>query len=339
METCDGSYIEYMAGWNGDTNPGAYDVTGWTYEYNYYNDNCGSGAYDPANNIGDLDYEDPCDTTIASAVEDACLAKVVEESTCCDEVIGGDACTEMQADCDFDACVIATDLIADGESQDDAIETAVELTLGAGIDQLCEVPDVAEQMDAGNLFTYSYLGCYEDTRSRAFEVCMDWSVDDMDTGSCITLCSDNGYRYMGLQYGRECFCGNEWSSIIQYGSRSGTSEEYRCAEYQDGVGDEAGCWGGRWTSCVYDLQPGNDAFKLKKKTYYNKIIVDDDSQKQFTVKSNTLIKHNIYQTSLQNGYIQIAIIAAAIFIFATITAYYKRNNNNKYIPIADPSNV
>jgi hypothetical protein len=53
------------------------------------------------------------------------------------------------------------------------------------------------------------LGCYTDVVSaRTLPVEVDGGNTNMDPNVCTAACIAAGYRYSGVEYGRECFCGN-----------------------------------------------------------------------------------------------------------------------------------
>ncbi|WWD03156.1 hypothetical protein V865_001203 [Kwoniella europaea PYCC6329] len=51
----------------------------------------------------------------------------------------------------------------------------------------------------------------EGTTGRALSSAR-YSDDSMTIGSCISFCENKGYRYAGLEYARECYCGNSLSN-------------------------------------------------------------------------------------------------------------------------------
>ncbi|KAH8667438.1 WSC domain-containing protein, partial [Tricladium varicosporioides] len=58
--------------------------------------------------------------------------------------------------------------------------------------------------------SYSPVGCYtEADHGRALSL-KDFYDDQMTVGKCATACK--GYDYFGVEYGRECFCGNSFNS-------------------------------------------------------------------------------------------------------------------------------
>ena len=55
---------------------------------------------------------------------------------------------------------------------------------------------------------YEWLGCYtEATTGRALSG-KSYSANDMSVDSCAAFCSAAGFSHMGVEYGRECYCGN-----------------------------------------------------------------------------------------------------------------------------------
>ncbi|CAM9864281.1 unnamed protein product [Pylaiella littoralis] len=57
-----------------------------------------------------------------------------------------------------------------------------------------------------------YIGCYADVQSaRIFELKID-SSDSMTVSTCMELCEDTEYMYYGVQWGRECWCGNAFDT-------------------------------------------------------------------------------------------------------------------------------
>lgn len=54
------------------------------------------------------------------------------------------------------------------------------------------------------------LGCYsDDVSSRTLATNMSPSNQIVTAYSCYTMCQQNGYSYAGVEYARECYCGNE----------------------------------------------------------------------------------------------------------------------------------
>ncbi|KAK3681643.1 hypothetical protein B0T22DRAFT_387291, partial [Podospora appendiculata] len=65
-------------------------------------------------------------------------------------------------------------------------------------------PPVAHVAQAGKYF---WVGCNtEATTGRALSA-KTYASDDMTLESCATFCSESAYAYMGVEYGRECYCG------------------------------------------------------------------------------------------------------------------------------------
>jgi uncharacterized protein DUF1996/WSC domain-containing protein len=57
---------------------------------------------------------------------------------------------------------------------------------------------------------YRYLGCAKDANGRSRTLDGPSRLnDDMTVETCIAFCNDRGYKFAGLEYQRECYCGND----------------------------------------------------------------------------------------------------------------------------------
>merc|ERR1719412_2294154 len=68
-------------------------------------------------------------------------------------------------------------------------------------------------MTLSNALDKCYIGCYRDDRYRDFEKRVSGRHN---VASCRTACSKLQYTYFSVQYGSECFCGNEYATAPQY---------------------------------------------------------------------------------------------------------------------------
>eukprot|EP00752_Nemacystus_decipiens_P001632 g1587.t1 len=98
---------------------------------------------------------------------------------------------------------------------------------------------------------YTHLGCYADEgweseEDRALDRVGFTSGNHMSIERCAEYCTELGFRYMGLQYGKECDCGSDGDEDMhkQYGLAE-------CNSYCTGDPDEY-C-GGFWAFDYYDL--------------------------------------------------------------------------------------
>lgn len=92
----------------------------------------------------------------------------------------------------------------------------------------------------------------EGSSGRALAGASTWA-EDMTIGKCISFCSSKGMQYAGLEYSRECFCGND---LVNGASSSRTAPcDMQCA------GSPGNICGGPWTLSVYQ-----DASKEYTKT-------------------------------------------------------------------------
>lgn len=63
--------------------------------------------------------------------------------------------------------------------------------------------------DAIQSHGFSYLGCASDGGASGRLLSgVDTASDEMTVGTCLDFCEERGLRYAGLQYARECFCGD-----------------------------------------------------------------------------------------------------------------------------------
>ncbi|KAI0709314.1 hypothetical protein C8Q76DRAFT_105863 [Earliella scabrosa] len=65
-------------------------------------------------------------------------------------------------------------------------------------------PSVADQHPG-----WQTLGCVSDTGARALTG-YSFANDQMTIGSCISACASRNFSLAGIEYGRECFCGNSF---------------------------------------------------------------------------------------------------------------------------------
>eukprot|EP00486_Rosalina_sp_Unknown_P008394 CAMPEP_0201577644 /NCGR_PEP_ID=MMETSP0190_2-20130828/24129_1 /ASSEMBLY_ACC=CAM_ASM_000263 /TAXON_ID=37353 /ORGANISM="Rosalina sp." /LENGTH=698 /DNA_ID=CAMNT_0048009901 /DNA_START=144 /DNA_END=2236 /DNA_ORIENTATION=+ len=136
MEGCDGSLINYRAGWNPTYTPEAFDTFGWTWEKYYTDNQCSTGPYDNQNNI-QTPVTDPCgDATFANKVEAACIQAIADKSHCCG-VIGGNFCDGLLEDCKVDAC-------AGANGVESAIATQINEIIIGPIEAVCQDPTLVD---------------------------------------------------------------------------------------------------------------------------------------------------------------------------------------------------
>ena len=56
----------------------------------------------------------------------------------------------------------------------------------------------------------NYIGCFQDNREvRVLNGTSTQNPNIMTPYHCVTYCHEFGYAYAGVQWGKECFCGNE----------------------------------------------------------------------------------------------------------------------------------
>ncbi|KAK5048350.1 hypothetical protein LTR84_006020 [Exophiala bonariae] len=77
---------------------------------------------------------------------------------------------------------------------------------------------------------YVYLGCYTDP-SAGQRVLARYSVASaagMSQGFCVGVCRDKGWAFAGVEYGRECYCGDKLNLVADGGKGELAKSEAEC---------------------------------------------------------------------------------------------------------------
>ncbi|XP_072049733.1 uncharacterized protein [Amphiura filiformis] len=96
--------------------------------------------------------------------------------------------------------------------------------------------------------TIGYLGCFVDTGNRALPRDTLWDDNAMTHELCFEHCGSLGHAYAGLQFGRECWCGDTTDDYARYGQASENDCSYLCP------GNNQQECGGFWRNAVYGLR-------------------------------------------------------------------------------------
>lgn len=93
---------------------------------------------------------------------------------------------------------------------------------------------------------FRYLGCAKDTYGPRSLDMAQTTADDVTIESCLDYCEREGYLFVGLKHGRECYCGNavEKSKLHVQGQRGKC--EMPCA------GNKEQACGGPGTLSLYE---------------------------------------------------------------------------------------
>ncbi|KAI0659966.1 WSC-domain-containing protein [Cubamyces menziesii] len=90
---------------------------------------------------------------------------------------------------------------------------------------------------------WAVVGCRSDTSARALTG-YSFANDQMTVASCVSTCSSKGFLMAGVEFGRECYCGNSFQN--QAGEPlPAASCNMACA------GDATGTCGGNWAFTLY----------------------------------------------------------------------------------------
>ncbi|WVR06724.1 hypothetical protein IAU60_003756 [Kwoniella sp. DSM 27419] len=76
--------------------------------------------------------------------------------------------------------------------------------------QLYNNPSLALDLTVSNT-DFAYQGCVVEVGGRALQGASKFG-DDMSVDVCTEFCGASGFKYAGVEYGRECYCGNEFSN-------------------------------------------------------------------------------------------------------------------------------
>ncbi|KAJ8317368.1 hypothetical protein KUTeg_005272 [Tegillarca granosa] len=102
-----------------------------------------------------------------------------------------------------------------------------------------------------------YIGCFLDSWNRLLKNGQIDS-DKMTPELCISICKDRSYRYCGVQYSKECFCGDDHS-------RGKKRPESEC---NNGcTGDQNRKCGGVWRINVFKTERSNGILNKKSFTF------------------------------------------------------------------------
>jgi hypothetical protein len=96
-------------------------------------------------------------------------------------------------------------------------------------------------------YSRCYEGCYTDQGKRALPTFIGDVGKTAGAAECFKKVKARGLKYAGLQYGHQCFGGNE----LKYQKRS----DGEC-NMNKRVGSDRYKWGGSWRNSIYTTHPG-----------------------------------------------------------------------------------
>merc|ERR1712228_1130704 len=96
---------------------------------------------------------------------------------------------------------------------------------------------------------FTFLGCYRDDENRDLD---KYIGSDNTHTTCNAACDDGGYRYFALQYGTQCFCGNDYSTPSDAYPRLADDECHTSAMpvLTDWSGSD-------WANAIYEVKKAN----------------------------------------------------------------------------------
>ncbi|KAH6866024.1 hypothetical protein B0T10DRAFT_370086, partial [Thelonectria olida] len=101
---------------------------------------------------------------------------------------------------------------------------------------------------------YKYLGCYTDEKDRLLNAAYQDDDIEMSVEKCAYYCSsfissDRYYKYLGVEHGRQCFCGDDPTRDLDSVKREGCSDS--CSDSSKNE-----LCGGLWEIQVYSVSSG-----------------------------------------------------------------------------------
>lgn len=90
----------------------------------------------------------------------------------------------------------------------------------------------------------NYIGCFIDTEKRDLNGVMEDFGNENTVEKCVEYCAAMNYKYAGVQYGIQCFCGNSYG-VYHRGKEADCN--YECP------GDSKEHCGGYWRNSIYEV--------------------------------------------------------------------------------------
>lgn len=113
---------------------------------------------------------------------------------------------------------------------------------------------------SGSSAAWSQLGCFQDGPARALTG-FSTSSDSMTVELCTSTCASKGFTKAGVEYGRECYCGNDFANGL------GKQLDAKTACYMSAAGNKSQSGGGTWTLNVFQA-PGAAKTSSKKRSHH-----------------------------------------------------------------------
>lgn len=138
-----------------------------------------------------------------------CAMATASQSRCCS--MFSDVCSELQADCEVDVCIMAT---VNGVGNSSSIEGHVDSTLTAAIDELCAIPGVEDAFSESVLLEFEHVGCWrDDVENRA----INYTKQNMESlAECIDHCYDNDFVFAAVINATRvfrCYCTDDQAAF------------------------------------------------------------------------------------------------------------------------------
>ncbi|KXX79540.1 WSC domain-containing protein 1 [Madurella mycetomatis] len=106
----------------------------------------------------------------------------------------------------------------------------------------CPAPTGQASSAAADISDFKYAGCYRDSSNRVLSGKVLPKIGAVSNTACVNYCASKGFSIAGTEYGGECFCGNNLSTVEKL-------DESQCSMACKGEANET-C-GGDWALTLY----------------------------------------------------------------------------------------
>lgn len=130
-----------------------------------------------------------------------------------------------------------------------------------------------------SLPTFEFKGCWADAPHRVLTHRVLQNEQPVPKLKCAETCKSDGYRFFGMQWTGECFCGGalpEWEGYKRLGGNAEGKDVGAPACNCDGRETNPGVQYGGWVNCVYLIDPPPMALPPLPKMDEEKKCADQD---------------------------------------------------------------
>jgi hypothetical protein len=156
-------------------------------------------------------------------------------------------------------------------------------------------------------FTYSHLGCYMDNFRRDLNgLYFDMTLDNSPQ-ACMNKCNQYNFKYAGVQYNYQCWCGKTFGNF---------GRAHNC--YMTCPNNTVDLCGGAWSNDIYEIIPDKKSEPILMKSPVSSLILNT------TVTS--ICENQQFEFNCPNGYV----ISVSYAMFGRISITKCQYGNYRY---------